>query len=165
MILLKLISWPYVRQHLPRWLLTIAGIVSGLGAFLSSIVALFFRRRGRYLSIFVGLAGASLAVLLSLELPQSLQRVVAEVKKSHAEGVALAAQIHAIRTGGAGDRCAVAPGVAARVERGTAGGAAVRQREGGNLLRDARFMLEARDAGVCPMRPTRSGSDLLGTGT
>jgi putative ABC transport system permease protein len=33
MILLKLISWPYVRQHLPRWLLTIAGIVLGVAVF------------------------------------------------------------------------------------------------------------------------------------
>src|SRR5262249_30761670 len=32
-ILLKLISWPYVRQHLPRWLLTIAGIVLGVAVF------------------------------------------------------------------------------------------------------------------------------------
>ena len=33
MILLKLISWPYVRRHLPRWLLTIAGIVLGVAVF------------------------------------------------------------------------------------------------------------------------------------
>jgi putative ABC transport system permease protein len=33
MILLKLISWPYVRQHLPRWLLTVAGIVLGVAVF------------------------------------------------------------------------------------------------------------------------------------
>ncbi len=33
MILLKLISWPYVRKHLPRWLLTIAGIVLGVAVF------------------------------------------------------------------------------------------------------------------------------------
>ncbi len=33
MILLKLISWPYVRQHLPRCLLTIAGIVLGVAVF------------------------------------------------------------------------------------------------------------------------------------
>jgi putative ABC transport system permease protein len=33
MILLKLISWPYVRQHLARWLLTIAGIVLGVAVF------------------------------------------------------------------------------------------------------------------------------------
>jgi putative ABC transport system permease protein len=33
MILLKLISWPYIRQHLPRWLLTIAGIVLGVAVF------------------------------------------------------------------------------------------------------------------------------------
>ena len=33
MILLKLISLPYVRQHLPRWLLTIAGIVLGVAVF------------------------------------------------------------------------------------------------------------------------------------
>ncbi len=33
MILLRLISWPYVRQHLPRWLLTIAGIVLGVAVF------------------------------------------------------------------------------------------------------------------------------------
>jgi putative ABC transport system permease protein len=33
MILLKLISWPYARQHLPRWLLTLAGIVLGVAVF------------------------------------------------------------------------------------------------------------------------------------
>jgi len=33
MILLKLISWPYIRQHLARWLLTIAGIVLGVAVF------------------------------------------------------------------------------------------------------------------------------------
>ena len=33
MILLKLISWPYVRKHLPRWLLTVAGIVLGVAVF------------------------------------------------------------------------------------------------------------------------------------
>jgi putative ABC transport system permease protein len=33
MILLRLISWPYARKHLLRWLLTIAGIVLGVGVF------------------------------------------------------------------------------------------------------------------------------------
>jgi putative ABC transport system permease protein len=33
MILLRLISWPYVRKHLLRWLLTIAGIVLGVAVF------------------------------------------------------------------------------------------------------------------------------------
>jgi len=33
-ILLKLISWPYIRKHLLRWMLTIAGIVLGVGVFL-----------------------------------------------------------------------------------------------------------------------------------
>ena len=33
MTLLKLISWPYVRQHLARWMLTIAGIVLGVAVF------------------------------------------------------------------------------------------------------------------------------------
>jgi len=33
MILLKLISWPYVRKHRLRWLLTIAGIVLGVAVF------------------------------------------------------------------------------------------------------------------------------------
>src|SRR4029077_14723260 len=33
MILLKLISWPYVRKHLLRWLLTGAGIVLGVAVF------------------------------------------------------------------------------------------------------------------------------------
>ena len=33
MILLKLISWPYFRKHLLRWLLTIAGIVLGVAVF------------------------------------------------------------------------------------------------------------------------------------
>src|SRR5579864_4722304 len=33
MILLKLISWPYVRKHSLRWMLTIAGIVLGVAVF------------------------------------------------------------------------------------------------------------------------------------
>jgi putative ABC transport system permease protein len=33
MMLLRLISWPYARKHLPRWLLTMAGIVLGVGVF------------------------------------------------------------------------------------------------------------------------------------
>ncbi len=33
MILLRLISWPYARKHLLRWLLTMAGIVLGVGVF------------------------------------------------------------------------------------------------------------------------------------
>ena len=33
MILLKLISWPYVRRHRLRWLLTLAGIVLGVAVF------------------------------------------------------------------------------------------------------------------------------------
>src|SRR5258708_5699303 len=33
MILLRLISWPYARKHLPRCLLTIAGIVLGVAVF------------------------------------------------------------------------------------------------------------------------------------
>src|SRR5579883_3541719 len=33
MILLKLISWPYVRRHRLRWLLTIAGTVLGVAVF------------------------------------------------------------------------------------------------------------------------------------
>lgn len=33
MILLRLISWPYVRKHLVRWLLTIVGIVLGVAVY------------------------------------------------------------------------------------------------------------------------------------
>jgi len=33
MILLKLVSWPYLRKHVLRWLLTIAGIVLGVAVF------------------------------------------------------------------------------------------------------------------------------------
>lgn len=33
MILLKLISWPYARKHLLRWLLTLAGIMLGVAVF------------------------------------------------------------------------------------------------------------------------------------
>lgn len=33
MMLLRLISWPYARKHLLRWLLTAAGIVLGVGVF------------------------------------------------------------------------------------------------------------------------------------
>src|SRR5262249_47047335 len=34
MILLKLISWPYIRKHLLRWMLTLAGIVLGVAVFM-----------------------------------------------------------------------------------------------------------------------------------
>ena len=33
MILLRLISWPYIRKHALRWLLTLAGIVLGVAVF------------------------------------------------------------------------------------------------------------------------------------
>ena len=33
MRLLRLISWPYARKHLLRWLLTTAGIILGVGVF------------------------------------------------------------------------------------------------------------------------------------
>ncbi len=33
MILLKLISWPYIHKHLLRWMLTVAGIVLGVAVF------------------------------------------------------------------------------------------------------------------------------------
>ncbi len=33
MRLLRLVSWPYARKHLLRWLLTTAGIVLGVGVF------------------------------------------------------------------------------------------------------------------------------------
>ncbi|MBZ5610696.1 MAG: ABC transporter permease [Acidobacteriia bacterium] len=33
MILLRLISWPYIRKHLLRWMLTLAGIVLGVAVF------------------------------------------------------------------------------------------------------------------------------------
>ena len=33
MMLLRLISWPYARKHLLRWLLTLTGIVLGVGVF------------------------------------------------------------------------------------------------------------------------------------
>jgi len=33
MILLRLISWPYIRKHALRWLLTMAGIVLGVAVF------------------------------------------------------------------------------------------------------------------------------------
>ncbi|MDX2180592.1 MAG: FtsX-like permease family protein [Bryobacteraceae bacterium] len=33
MILLRLISWPYAKKHLQRWLLTISGIALGVGVF------------------------------------------------------------------------------------------------------------------------------------
>src|SRR6202040_1680099 len=32
-ILLQLISWPYIRKHLLRWMLTVAGIVLGVAVF------------------------------------------------------------------------------------------------------------------------------------
>src|SRR5438445_5970764 len=47
MILLKLISWPYIRKHLLRWALTVAGIVLGVAVFVAmhtanqSVIAAF----------------------------------------------------------------------------------------------------------------------------
>jgi len=39
MMLLRLISWPYARKHLLRWLLTAAGIVLGVGVFVGMHMA------------------------------------------------------------------------------------------------------------------------------
>ena len=39
MILLRLISWPYLRKHVLRWLLTVAGIVLGVAVFVGMHVA------------------------------------------------------------------------------------------------------------------------------
>src|SRR5438874_848220 len=35
MILLRLLSWPYLRRHLLRWALTLAGIAMGVGLFVA----------------------------------------------------------------------------------------------------------------------------------
>ena len=35
MMLLRLLSWPYLRRHLLRWILTVAGIVLGVGVFVA----------------------------------------------------------------------------------------------------------------------------------
>src|SRR6516225_11649314 len=35
MMLLRLLSWPYLRRHLLRWALTVAGIVLGVGVFVA----------------------------------------------------------------------------------------------------------------------------------
>jgi putative ABC transport system permease protein len=35
MMLLRLLSWPYLRRHLLRWVLTLAGIVLGVGVFVA----------------------------------------------------------------------------------------------------------------------------------
>jgi putative ABC transport system permease protein len=35
MILLRLLSWPYLRRHLLRWILTLAGIAMGVGLFVA----------------------------------------------------------------------------------------------------------------------------------
>src|SRR5947207_10034090 len=35
MMLLRLLSWPYLRRHLLRWILTLAGIVLGVGLFVA----------------------------------------------------------------------------------------------------------------------------------
>jgi len=35
MMLLRLLSWPYLRRHLLRWALTLAGIVLGVGLFVA----------------------------------------------------------------------------------------------------------------------------------
>jgi hypothetical protein len=81
-----------IRAATYQLAITVGGVVCGLAALLFSIVALFFRRRGRFLSIFVGVAGLGMAALLSKELPQSIERVKVEVERSNAAGVALARQ-------------------------------------------------------------------------
>ncbi len=35
MMLLRLLSWPYLRRHLLRWILTLAGIILGVGVFVA----------------------------------------------------------------------------------------------------------------------------------
>src|SRR6478609_6432122 len=35
MMLLRLLSWPYLRRHLLRWILTLAGIVLGVAVFVA----------------------------------------------------------------------------------------------------------------------------------
>ena len=51
MMLLRLLSWPYLRRHLLRWILTLAGIVLGVAVFVAihtanrSIFRAFDRRR------------------------------------------------------------------------------------------------------------------------
>src|SRR5436190_9127280 len=35
MMLLRLLSWPYLRRHLLRWTLTLAGIILGVGVFVA----------------------------------------------------------------------------------------------------------------------------------
>ena len=35
MMLLRLLSWPYLRRHLLRWTLTLAGIVLGVAVFVA----------------------------------------------------------------------------------------------------------------------------------
>src|SRR5215468_7299030 len=35
MMLLRLLTWPYLRKHLLRWILTIAGIVLGVAVFVA----------------------------------------------------------------------------------------------------------------------------------
>src|SRR5437762_3128658 len=35
MMLLRLLSWPYLRRHMLRWVLTVAGIVLGVAVFIA----------------------------------------------------------------------------------------------------------------------------------
>src|ERR1041385_8852823 len=35
MMLLRLLSWPYLRRHMLRWTLTLSGIVLGVGVFVA----------------------------------------------------------------------------------------------------------------------------------
>src|SRR5437667_6522612 len=35
MMLLRLLSWPYLRRHLLRWILTLVGIILGVGVFVA----------------------------------------------------------------------------------------------------------------------------------
>src|SRR5215813_1558139 len=35
MMLLRLLTWPYLRRHLLRWVLTVAGIVLGVAVFIA----------------------------------------------------------------------------------------------------------------------------------
>jgi len=53
MILLRLLTWPYVRKHKLRTLLTIAGI--SLGVAIIAVFALFEKKRNEVLQVVEGL--------------------------------------------------------------------------------------------------------------
>ena len=66
MILLRLLSWPYLRRHLLRWGLTLAGIAMGVGLFVAQNTVSFLSRLNPELRFSIPWDQLTLVVLLAL---------------------------------------------------------------------------------------------------